>query len=129
MTTLDPGITGRHPPIKEPKPPLKKPRSRGRPVRKRARPQKARAPPEALRQSSEKAIERRPGRREVVRARRAASAMATVEDLARALGIGRNQAYELVQQRKIAAMRFGRRWLIPRATIAKLVSGEVTITL
>jgi hypothetical protein len=47
MSTLDPGVTGRNPPVKEPKPPLKKPRSRNRPARKQNRPQKTRAPPEA----------------------------------------------------------------------------------
>jgi excisionase family DNA binding protein len=50
--------------------------------------------------------------------------MATVEDLAAELGIGRNQAYALVRMKVVPAMRFGRRWLIPRAAIAKMVSGE-----
>jgi excisionase family DNA binding protein len=59
-----------------------------------------------------------------MRAKRAASAMATVEDLAAELGIGRNQAYALVQTKIVPAMRFGRRWLIPRAAIAKMVSGD-----
>jgi hypothetical protein len=44
MTTLDPGVTGRHPPVKEP--PLKKSSRRGRRARKTGRWQKARAPPE-----------------------------------------------------------------------------------
>jgi excisionase family DNA binding protein len=60
---------------------------------------------------------------QLVRTKRAASAMGTVEDLAAALGIGRNQAYELVNEKKVLALRFGRRWLIPRVEIAKLVSG------
>lgn len=82
------------------------------------------------RRSGTKDKKKRPGRAEMVRARRAASAMATVEELAAALGIGRNQAYELVNGKdgeppKVPAMRFGRRYLIPRAVIAKIVSGEM----
>ncbi len=72
------------------------------------------------RQPGGKRIKRRPGRGEMIRAKRAASAMATVEDVAAALGIGRNQAYAAVQMGKVRAMRFGRRWLIPRAEIARL---------
>jgi excisionase family DNA binding protein len=69
-------------------------------------------------------IKRRPGR-----ARRAKSKMMSVEDLAEELGIGRNQAYALVQMKIVPAIRFGRRWLIPRAAIAKIVNGEaVTAT-
>ena len=71
-----------------------------------------------------KRIKRRPGRGEAIRAKRAASAMATVEEVAAALGIGRNQAYAAVQMGKVRAMRFGRRWLIPRAEIARIVNGE-----
>jgi len=63
--------------------------------------------------------------RKLVRERRAKSGMATVEDLADALGIGRNLAYELVMEGKIKAARLGRRWLIPRSTIAKILAGEL----
>jgi excisionase family DNA binding protein len=78
---------------------------------------------------SEKPTKPRAGRREMVAAKRAASAMATVEDSASTLGIGRNLAYELVNEGKVlSAMKLGRRWLIPRATLAKLVAGEITIT-
>ncbi|HEY2534307.1 MAG TPA: helix-turn-helix domain-containing protein [Xanthobacteraceae bacterium] len=73
-----------------------------------------------------KKVIKRPGRAEMVRTKRAAAAMATVEDLAAELGIGRNQAYALVQMKVEPALRFGRRWLIPRAVIAKMVSGEGT---
>jgi excisionase family DNA binding protein len=72
------------------------------------------------RQSGKRRVKRRPGRGETVRAKRAASAMATVEEVAAALGIGRNQAYAAVQMGNVKAMRFGRRWLIPRAEIARL---------
>src|SRR5262245_33605190 len=64
-------------------------------------------------------------RRAKVAAKRAAATVATVEDLAAELGIGLNQAYALVQMKVIPAMRVGRRWLIPRAAIAKLASGEI----
>jgi hypothetical protein len=44
MSTLDPAVTGRRPPVKEP--PLKKSGRRGRRARKTGGRQKARAPPE-----------------------------------------------------------------------------------
>jgi len=69
-------------------------------------------------------IKRRPGRIDAVRAKRAASQMATVDDLAAVLGIGRNAAYGLVQTKAVPALRYGRRYLIPRAVIAKIVNGE-----
>jgi excisionase family DNA binding protein len=55
-----------------------------------------------------------------MRARQATAAMMTVEDLAAALGIGRNKAYEAVQTGEVRAMRLGHRWLIPRAEVARL---------
>jgi excisionase family DNA binding protein len=70
---------------------------------------------------------RRHQRTETVKARRANSAMATVEDLASQLGIGRNQAYALVQMNVVPATRLGRRYLIPRAIISKIVSGEMLL--
>ena len=71
-------------------------------------------------------IKRRPGRRKLVQAKRAKSEMVTVEEVAVRLGIGRNQAYEAVQRRQIPALRFGRRWLIPRVAFEKmLLGGEI----
>jgi excisionase family DNA binding protein len=68
----------------------------------------------------------RAGRREVVAARRKASAMATVEDLAAALGVGKNMAYELVQRDKLpGVIRIRRRYLIPRVIITRLINGEI----
>jgi hypothetical protein len=100
MSTLDPSVTGRrHGPV----------------ARKAARPQKARAPPKTTRPEVSKKV----------RAKRAASAMATVEDLATELGIGLNQAYALVQMKVVPAMRVDRRYLIPRTVIAKIASGEM----
>jgi excisionase family DNA binding protein len=63
-------------------------------------------------------------KRELVAAKRQGADVLTVEDVATRLGIGRNQAYALVQLRKIPALRFGRRWLIPRAAIDRLLAGE-----
>jgi excisionase family DNA binding protein len=69
-------------------------------------------------------VEKRPGRRKLVQAKRTASDMVTVEDVAARLGIGRNQAYEAVQQGKIPALRFGRRWLISRVVLDRMLAGE-----
>jgi excisionase family DNA binding protein len=79
--------------------------------------------------SNPKPVERRPERRAVVEAKRKASKMASVEDLADELGIGLNLAYALTQAGKIpGTLRLGRRYLIPRAILAKITAGEVTIT-
>jgi excisionase family DNA binding protein len=52
--------------------------------------------------------------------------MATVEDFAAALGVGRNVAYEVISDGRVpGVIRFGRRYLIPRAIITKLVNGEI----
>jgi excisionase family DNA binding protein len=53
--------------------------------------------------------------------------MASVDELAEALGIGRNQAYEAVQSGQIPASRIGRRWLIARPIIKRIVSGELLL--
>jgi excisionase family DNA binding protein len=65
-------------------------------------------------------------RRRRIAAKRAAADVITLEEVAARLGIGRNQAYEAVQAGKIPALRFGRRWLIPRAAFDKMLSGEST---
>ena len=48
----------------------------------------------------------------------------TVVEAAKALGIGRTNAYELIRQGKIPAIRFGRRILIPRRRLEKMLEGE-----
>ena len=53
-----------------------------------------------------------------------AAATVSVEEAARRLGIGRNQAYTAAAKGEIPAMRVGKRWLIPAATLARLL-GEV----
>jgi len=60
----------------------------------------------------------------VAKRRQAADEVMSVEDVAGRLGIGRNQAYALVQLGQIPALRFGRRWLIPRVAIDRLLAGE-----
>jgi len=52
--------------------------------------------------------------------------MLTPEDLVQRLGIGRNQIYTALKQGQIRpAFRFGRRWAIPRATLKRMLSGEI----
>jgi excisionase family DNA binding protein len=51
--------------------------------------------------------------------------MASVDELAKALGLGRNQAYEFVASGRIPAWRVGRRWLIARPIIDRILSGEL----
>jgi excisionase family DNA binding protein len=65
-------------------------------------------------------------RRSRIRAKRAAAEVISLDEVANRLGIGRNQAYEAVHQGKIPALRFGRRWLIPRAAFDRLLAGEAT---
>jgi excisionase family DNA binding protein len=60
-------------------------------------------------------------RRKRIAAKRAAADVITLEEVAARLGIGRNQAYEAVQKGKIPALRFGRRWLIPRAAFDRML--------
>jgi excisionase family DNA binding protein len=71
-----------------------------------------------------KRVKSRPGRRQVVEAKRAAAEMVTVEDVAAKLGIGRNQAYDAVKSGLIPSLRLGRRWLISRRTLERLLNGE-----
>lgn len=73
---------------------------------------------------SGKRVKSRPGRREVVAAKRAAAAMMSVEEMAAILGVGRNQAYALLHEKQVPALRFGRRWLVSRRIVERLVNGE-----
>ena len=66
-------------------------------------------------------------RRKRIQAKRAAADVISLEEVAARLGIGRNQAYSFVQEGKIPALRFGRRWLIPRVAFDRLLSGESPI--
>lgn len=76
-----------------------------------------------------KRVKRRTEAMKKVRAKRAASQMASVQELAAALGIGLNQAYELVKNKQVRALRFekSRRYLIPRSEIARLTGVDVSL--
>lgn len=45
----------------------------------------------------------------------------TVQNVAHALGIGKNQAYELVRTRQIACIRVGRKYCIPKPCLIDYV--------
>ena len=51
-----------------------------------------------------------------------------VEQLAKALGIGRNSAYELIRSREIGSKRIGRKILVPKSCVIDYVqSARYTI--
>jgi excisionase family DNA binding protein len=54
-------------------------------------------------------------RQEARAAKRAAAAMVGPEEVAKALGRGKNQTYDDIAAGRIPAKRYGRRWLIARA--------------
>ena len=47
----------------------------------------------------------------------------SVDDAAKALGIGRNQAYEAVRRGEIPAIRIGKRWLVLREPLKRMLGG------
>ena len=52
----------------------------------------------------------------------------SVEQLAKALGIGRNSAYELIRSREIGSKRIGRKILVPKSCVIDYVqSARYTI--
>lgn len=48
----------------------------------------------------------------------------TVEEAGRTLGIGRALAYELARRGEIPVVRLGRRLVVPRAQLQRLLEGE-----
>ena len=48
----------------------------------------------------------------------------TVEETARRLGIGRNQAYEACRKGEIPSVRIGKRLLVPRAALERMMSAD-----
>jgi excisionase family DNA binding protein len=46
----------------------------------------------------------------------------TVEEAASALGIGRNSAYEAVRNGDVPSIRIGKRLLVPRAALDRLLA-------
>lgn len=47
----------------------------------------------------------------------------TVDEAAKALGIGRGQAYEAVRRGEIPALRLGKRLVVPRQAFERLLMG------
>ncbi len=50
----------------------------------------------------------------------------TVEEAAKILRISRNSAYEAVKRGDIPSVRIGRRVLVPRTSLEKMLRGEAT---
>ena len=50
----------------------------------------------------------------------------TVPEAAKMLGISRNFAYQLVREGKLPSIRFGKRILIPKAALEKMLEGRVS---
>ena len=50
----------------------------------------------------------------------------TVPEAAAMLGISRNFAYELVKQRQLPVIRFGKRLLIPKIALEKMLEESVS---
>lgn len=48
----------------------------------------------------------------------------TVDEAARCLGIGRNSAYGAIARGEIPVIRVGKRLLVPKAALEKMLSGE-----
>lgn len=48
----------------------------------------------------------------------------TVEEAAKALGIGRNSAYEAVKRGEIPSITIGRRLVVPAAALERMLSGD-----
>ncbi len=53
----------------------------------------------------------------------------SVEEAAKVLGIGRNLCYDKVKTGEIPVIRIGRRLLVPRAALEKLLSEPKPLTL
>ena len=49
----------------------------------------------------------------------------SVPEAARMLGVSRNFAYELVKQKKLPVVKFGKRLLIPRVALEKVLTEGV----
>lgn len=50
----------------------------------------------------------------------------TVDEVAERLGISRNAAYDAVHRGELPALRIGRRIVVPRAALDRLLSGTET---
>jgi excisionase family DNA binding protein len=47
-----------------------------------------------------------------------------LEEVAKLLGVGRNQAYEAARRGEIPSIRIGKRVLVPKAALDRLLRGE-----
>lgn len=48
----------------------------------------------------------------------------TIAEAAKALGVGRNQAYEAAHRGEIPIIKIGKRLLVPRAAFERMIAGE-----
>ena len=48
----------------------------------------------------------------------------TVDETAKCLGIGRNSAYEAIARGEIPVVKVGKRLLVPKAALEKLLAGR-----
>jgi excisionase family DNA binding protein len=71
-------------------------------------------------------IRRKPSMSDKEVSRRAAQRRMTltVNETAKRLGIGRNQAYEAIKRGEIPVIRIGRRLLVPEATLDRMLNAE-----
>jgi excisionase family DNA binding protein len=60
--------------------------------------------------------------------RRKRPAMATPEDVAQALGIGRNVIYSLLKAEALPASRIGKRYWISWSTVDRIIDGELRLS-
>lgn len=51
----------------------------------------------------------------------------TIDEFMDMLCIGRNKAYQLLNTGEIKALRFGRKWRIPRISVEKYIMEKCTI--
>jgi excisionase family DNA binding protein len=49
---------------------------------------------------------------------------ASINDTAKALGLGRTKIYELIAQKKLETIKIGRRRLVKAESIRKLIDGD-----
>jgi excisionase family DNA binding protein len=47
-----------------------------------------------------------------------------IEEAAQLLGVGRNQAYEAAKRGQLPVIKIGKRLLVPRAALDRMLSGE-----
>ena len=52
------------------------------------------------------------------------SKVMTVEQAAKMLGLSRSGAYDAVARKEIPSLRFGRKIVVPKAAIEKMLQGE-----